>query len=344
MADSQGTLALQLGSSIDAMKGLLIVDGLHVCFSDQLGRVVNALNGVSLQLQVGTVLGILGESGSGKSTLAKTLLMMLPKNAQVVSGAVEFEGKNLHQLTERERNEIRGARITMISQEPGMALNPVIKVGDQIAEVLRAHRDWNGRRCRSEAESILERVNLCSTERRMYDAYPHQLSGGQQQRVVIAQALACNPSLIIADEPTASLDSTTEAEILALFRELKAESKTSLLLITHDPAILPGLADRVAVMYAGRVVEEGPSSRIFQKALHPYAKALLACMPPAIKERPQGYRLRTIQGTAPGAEGLPKGCSFSPRCAERIEKCQMFRPAVQEMEEGRRVECFLYDG
>jgi oligopeptide/dipeptide ABC transporter ATP-binding protein len=325
------------------MSALLILDDLHVRYSRPDGKVVNALNGISLQLPEGATLGILGESGCGKSTFAKTLLRALPKSAQVTHGVIEFEGKNLLNLAERQMNEIRGSRIAMISQEPGLALNPVIKVGDQITEVLRAHRDWNGRRRRSEAEALLELVNLGGTGRRMYDAYPHQLSGGQQQRVVIAQALACHPALIVADEPTASLDSTTEAEILEIFRQLKSERKTSLLLITHDPAILPGLADRVVVLYAGRVVEDAPCERIFEEAMHPYAKALLACMPPAIAERPSGYRFRTIAGTPPGADWLPEGCSFSPRCEERIEKCQNFRPTAQEMEEEGRVECFLYE-
>jgi oligopeptide/dipeptide ABC transporter ATP-binding protein len=325
-----------------AMSSLLIVDDLRVRFSEPAARVVTALNGVSMRLPEGQVLGLLGESGSGKSTLAKTLLRMLPNHSQV-SGDVEFEGRSLLELKERDMNQIRGARIAMISQEPGLALNPVMKVGDQIAEVLRAHRAWDGLRRRSEAESLLEQVNLSSAERRVYDAYPHQLSGGQQQRVVIAQALACGPSLIIADEPTASLDSDTENEILELFRQLKVARKTSLILITHDPAILPGLADRVAVLYAGRIVEDAPCERILQKPMHPYTKALLACVPPAIADRPSGYRLTTIAGSPPRGVGSVPGCSFSPRCSERIPKCQNLRPFAQEMEEERRVECFLYE-
>ncbi len=337
------TLALEMGRSVQAMNTLLNVADLHVRFPGSGGKLVHALNGISLEIQKGTVVGILGESGSGKSTFAKTLLRMLPKNAELAGGSVAFEGRNLFQLTEHEMNEIRGAQIAMISQEPGLALHPVMKVGDQIAEVLRAHRDWNGRRCKSEAESILERINLGNTGRRMYDAYPHQLSGGQQQRVVIGQALACNPSLIIADEPTASLDPATEAEILDLFRQLRDARKTSLLLITHDPEILRGLADRVAVLYAGRIVEDAPSERIFQSAMHPYAKALLSCLPPAIAERPRGYRFTTIPGSPPSAGGLAEGCSFSPRCAERMTKCENLRPAVQQIAEESRVECFLYD-
>jgi peptide/nickel transport system ATP-binding protein len=325
------------------MNTLLNVADLHVRFPGPGEKLIHALNGISLEIQRGTVVGILGESGSGKSTFAKTLLRMLPKNAEAIGGSVEFEGRNLFHLTEREMNQIRGAQIAMISQEPGMALNPVMKVGDQIAEVLRAHRDWNGRRRKSETELILERVNLRNAGRCIYDAYPHQLSGGQQQRVVIGQALACNPSLIIADEPTASLDPAAEAEILDLFRQLRAEQKTSLLLITHDPEILRGLADRVAVLYAGRIVEDARSERFFQNAMHPYAKALLSCLPPAIAGSPQRYRFTTIPGSPPTAGGLVDGCSFSPRCAERMTKCESLRPSVQEIEKESRVECFLYD-
>jgi oligopeptide/dipeptide ABC transporter ATP-binding protein len=325
------------------MPSLLNIDALRVRFSERGGKESHALNGVSFSLSEATVLGVLGESGSGKSTLAKALLRMLPKSAQIEGGAIEFEGKNLLKLSEREMKEIRGARIAMIAQEPGLALNPVLKVGDQVAEVLRAHRTGSAKQHRPEAESLLERVNLRSSTRKMYDTYPHQLSGGQQQRVVIAQALACNPSLIIADEPTASLDSETETEILELFRGLKAERKTSLVLITHDPAILPGLADRVAVLYAGRVVEDAPSERFFQGALHPYAKALLACMPPAIGQSPRGARLTTISGSPPGNETISEGCSFSPRCTERMEKCGQSQPAARQIKEEHRVECFLYE-
>lgn len=325
------------------MNNSLIVDDLHVHFSKPNGTVIKALNGVSLQLGEGTMLGILGESGSGKSTLAKVLLRLLPKNSQIVRGLLSFEGRNLRQLTEREINEIRGVRMAMISQEPGLALNPVMKVGDQIAEVLHAHRKWSSRQCRSEAEALLDRVNLRSTERRVYHAYPHQLSGGQQQRVAIAQALACNPSLIIADEPTASLDSTTEIEILDIFRQLKNERKTSLLLITHDPAILPGIADRVAVFYAGRIVENAPTDRIFETPMHPYVKALFSCMRAPLVQRSRGYRFTTISGNPPNAEALTEGCSFSPRCAERMTKCGNARPSTQEMDEESCVECFLYD-
>jgi oligopeptide/dipeptide ABC transporter ATP-binding protein len=325
------------------MNPLLSVNGLQIHYSGPNGKVSHALHGLNLQLSQGIMLGVLGESGSGKSTLAKALLRTLPQNARLTSGSIGFEGKNLNLLTEREMTGIRGARISMISQEPGLALNPVIKVGTQVAEVLRAHRGWSRQQRRSEAEALLERVNLHSARRRMYDAYPHQLSGGQQQRVVIAQAIACNPSLIIADEPTASLDPASEAEILELFQQLKAERKTSFLLITHDPEILRGLADRIAVLYAGRIVEEAPSEQIFQKAMHPYTQNLLACLPPSVEERPRGFRLPTIAGSPPATDRLPSGCSFSPRCADRFEPCESLGPTKVTTDEEHTVECFLYD-
>jgi oligopeptide/dipeptide ABC transporter ATP-binding protein len=219
-------------------------------------------------------------------------------------------------------------------------------VGNQIAEVIRAHRDWSWRRCRDEAGILLERVHLDGLGRRMYDAYPHQLSGGQQQRVVIAQALSCRPALVIADEPTASLDSETEEDILNLLRELKAEQKMSLLLITHDPKILMRLADRVAVMYGGRVVEEGGLDQVFREPRHPYTKALLACAPPAPGEstRRSGMRLATIEGSAPDPEFMPAGCVFAPRCAERLKRCESHAPSSIVLQDARQVECFLYGG
>ncbi len=328
------------------MLPLLQVLGLRVEFVDSQRRRIHALNGASLVVWPGEVLGVLGESGSGKSTIAKASLRLLPKSAEITEGVIEFEGRDVFQLKEQEMEKLRGARIAMIPQEPGLALNPVMKAGDQIAEVLRAHRDWSWKRCRQEAENLLNRVHLHSTDRRMYDAYPHQLSGGQQQRVAIAQALACQPALVIADEPTASLDSETEEEILKLLRELKAEQKMSLLLITHDPEILAGLADRVAVMYGGRVVEEGPLDQVFREPRHPYTKALLACIPPAPEEctHAAGMRLATIEGSAPDPELVPAGCSFAPRCADRVKRCESHAPSSIALEDARQVECFLYGG
>jgi oligopeptide/dipeptide ABC transporter ATP-binding protein len=325
------------------MTALLTVEDLRVRFRETDGVLVHALNGVHFNLEEGEVLGVLGESGSGKSTVAKSVMRLLARNAETVSGTVKFASKNLLQLSEKQMNRVRGAGIAMISQEPGLALNPVMKVGDQIAEVLRAHYPRRARQCRSEASSILARVLPDNPTRKMYDAYPHQLSGGQQQRVVIGQALACKPSIIIADEPTASLDAATEADILNLFRELQSERKMSLLLITHDPTILRGLADRLCVMYAGRIVEEATTSQLFANPQHPYVQGLLACLPPENASRTRGQRLPTIADGPPDPRRWHAGCTFSPRCLERLDKCETASPAEFRTENDSRVECFLYD-
>ena len=324
------------------MTALLTVEDLHVRFRETNGVLVHALNGVHFNLEESEVLGVLGESGSGKSTVAKSVMRLLARNAEIVSGAVKFGVKDLLKLSERQLNRVRGAGMAMISQEPGLALNPVMKVGDQIAEVLRAHYPRRVRQCRSEAAAILERVLPDSPTRKMYDAYPHQLSGGQQQRVVIGQAIACKPSLIIADEPTASLDSATEADILNLFRELQSEQKMALLLITHDPTILRGLADRVCVMYAGRIVEEAATNQLFASPKHPYVQGLLACLPPESASRTRGQRLPTIVGAPPDPRKSHTGCTFSPRCLERLDKCEAASPPEFRTGNDNRVECFLY--
>ena len=326
------------------MRPLLAISDLHVEFQARRHPVL-ALKGANLRLFPGEVTGLLGESGCGKSTLAKTLLGQLPETARVVKGGADFEGRELLALKGAELQRIRGARISLIPQDPGLALSPFLKVGNQIAEVIRAHSDWPWRRCCEEAESLLDAVHLAIPKRRVFDVYPHQLSGGQQQRVVIAQAISCRPALVIADEPTSSLDPATEQEILELFRELKSKYRAAFLLITHDPKILCGLADRVAVMYAGRIVEESSAAFALTQPLHPYAKALLSCIPPEPGERrlARGDRLVTIAGSAPNAEARLPGCSFAPRCEARQELCDQKAPSATQMPDERLVECFLYE-
>jgi oligopeptide/dipeptide ABC transporter ATP-binding protein len=328
------------------MTPLLRVVDLRVDFVERDGKRTHALNGANVQVRQGEVLGVLGESGSGKSTIAKATLQLLSKAAQIVTGVIEFKGRNLLGFSERDMEKFRGAKVAMIPQEPGLALNPVMKAGDQIAEVIRAHRGWNGRRCREEADVFLQRVHLGTQDHRMYDRYPHQLSGGQQQRVVIAQALACQPALIIADEPTASVDSDTEKEILRLFAALMAERTMSLLLITHDPKILRDLANRIVVMYAGRVVEEGSAEQVLRDPQHPYTRALLACAPALFEDRrlTAGMRLSSIEGSPPNSALISVGCSFAPRCKQRRELCDLRPPSPVETEATRHVECFLYGG
>jgi peptide/nickel transport system ATP-binding protein len=331
------------------MSSLLNVVDLRVEFALAANVRIRALRGVHLQIEPGICYGILGESGSGKSTLAKALIQLLPKNAKVTSGAIEFRGRDISKLTDSELQGYHGKDVAFVPQEPGLALNPVMKIGEQVAEVLRAHNAWPRQRYRSEAESLLESVRLSSTDRRIYNAYPHQLSGGQQQRVAIAQALSCNPQLIIADEPTASLDAETEAEILQLLADLKLNRRMALILITHDPRILFTLADRVAILYAGRIVEDAPANVFFENPQHPYSRSLLACAALPSDSQPQPdsqsaepIRLPTIPGDPPDPERTSPGCEFAPRCDRRMDKCDSQPPSPITVPENRRIECHLY--
>jgi peptide/nickel transport system ATP-binding protein len=330
------------------MPSLLNVADLRVEFALPANVRIRALRGVHLRIEPGVCYGILGESGSGKSTLAKALIQLLPKNAKVTSGTIEFAGRDISKLTDSELQRYHGKDVAFVPQEPGPALNPVMKIGEQVAEVLRAHNSWPRERYCSAAQSLLDSVRLSSTDRRIYNAYPHQLSGGQQQRVVIAQALSCEPQLIIADEPTASLDAETEAEILQLLGDLKSKRRMSLILITHDPRILYGLADRIAVLYAGRIVEDAPADVFFENPQHPYSRSLLACAaaPSWDSQRDSQsadpVRLPTIPGDSPDPESTAPGCEFAPRCDRRMTKCDSQPPSPTSVPENRRIECHLY--
>jgi peptide/nickel transport system ATP-binding protein len=330
------------------MSPLLNVENLRVEFTLPANVRIRALRGIHLQIEPGICYGILGESGSGKSTLAKALIQLLPRNAKVTSGTIEFGGRDISKLTGSELQRYRGKDVAFVPQEPGLALNPVMKIGEQVAEVLRAHNTWPRQRYRTEAESLLDSVRLSSIDRRIYNAYPHQLSGGQQQRVVIAQALSCNPQLIIADEPTASLDAETEAEILQLLADLKSKRRMALILITHDPRILYALADRVAVLYAGRVVEDAPANVFFENPQHPYSRSLLACAAPPSWDSQRDsqcadpVRLPTIPGDSPDPESASPGCEFAPRCDRRMTKCDSQPPSPIRVPQNRRIECHLY--
>ena len=324
------------------MESLLQVSDLHVEFHRE-HRINHALTGANLRLGHGETLGLLGESGSGKSTLAKALLRLLPANARITAGGIRWEGRDLLGLKERELEGMRGKSIAFVPQEPGLALSPLMKVGKQIAEVLRAHEELTWRSCCEKAEELLHLVQLDDGGRRLFDAYPHQLSGGQQQRVAIAQAISCQPKLVIADEPTASLDSVTEAEILGVLAKLKALNGMALLLISHDPRILAGFADRIAVMYAGRIVEESSATSVLHEPLHPYAKALISCANVNSARLRHGERLRIIPGSSPDSETLIRGCAFSPRCTSKMEVCEQKVPGPTEAADSRIVECFLYE-
>jgi ABC-type glutathione transport system ATPase component len=260
------------------MESLLQVSNLSVSYSLP-GGMVPALNGVSFAMGQGEAVGLLGESGSGKSTLMWSIVGLLPK-AAALSGSVRFRGQELLGETEQELRRVRGAEIAIIPQEPALALNPVISIGAQVADVIAAHRPWPGARCRQEARQILAEVGLA--HERIFSAYPHQLSGGQRQRVAIAQALACGPSLVIADEPTTSLDAKTQSELLELMRRLHERRGMALLMISHDPAVLAEIAQRVLVLRAGRVIESGAIASVFGHSTSEYTKSLLRSLPQAL--------------------------------------------------------------
>jgi len=315
---------------------LLSVEELSVTYG---GREGLALSGVTLAFGQGQIVGLLGESGSGKSTFAMAILGLLPSHAEV-SGSIQFHGKDLRDLRNFEWRKIRGRQIAAIFQEPHLALSPVMRVGDQIAEVLRAHADMDRHARKERVKELLVTVKLTQTDRIML-AYPHQLSGGELHRVAIAQALACQPRMIIADEPTRSLDVTRQAAILELFREANRNSNCTIVFITHDPALLAGFADRVIVFYGGRVVEDGPISQVFRNPLHPYTRGLLELVPSSLQQG-SNRRLPAIPGTRPESMASLKGCVFANRCSVKSAICETEDPHGLEVQEDHHVNCFNY--
>jgi peptide/nickel transport system ATP-binding protein len=295
-----------------------------------------AVNDVSFEVRAGETLGLVGESGSGKSVTAMSILRLVQPPGRIASGRIRFKGRDLLTLTEREMREVRGAEIALIFQEPMSALNPVFTVGDQIAEALLVHGMATRSEARDRAVALLESVQIENAAARVR-SYPHQLSGGQRQRVMIAIALACRPALIIADEPTTALDVTIQAQILDLLREMKAAYHLSLLLITHDLGVVAETADRVAVMYAGRIVEHGPVRDVLRHPQHPYTRGLLASMP----TRTPG-RLHTIEGSVPRLGELLPGCVFSPRCPDRFEPCTTHVPPDYVVGDSHGARCYLH--
>jgi peptide/nickel transport system ATP-binding protein len=316
---------------------LLVVEHLTTVFDTTRG-VVPAVDDVSFAVETGETLALVGESGSGKSVTALSILRLVQRPGRIAGGRVLFKGRDLLTLGERDMQAVRGAGISLIFQEPTAALNPVFRVGDQIAEALVVHGRATTRGAKSRAIDLLRAVRIPDPESRVSD-YPHQLSGGMRQRVTIAIALACQPSLVIADEPTTALDVTIQAEILDLLREMKAAFHLSLLLITHDLGVVAETADRVAVMYAGRIVETGPVRAIFRTPAHPYTRGLLASMPGGHP----GERLRAIEGTVPLLGELPPGCAFTPRCPDRFDRCPTAPPPDYAAGEDQTAKCYLYD-
>lgn len=305
------------------------------------GGVIRAVDGVSYDLYPGDVLGVVGESGSGKSVGVMSMLGLLPSPpARIVGGSVIFEGQDLLKLNRRQLRKIRGKRIAMVFQDPMAALNPVFKIGAQLAEAIRIHNPSATRaEVRRRGIEILEMVGIPEPAAR-YDQYPHQFSGGMRQRAMIAMAVACNPKLLIADEPTTALDVTIQAQILELMREVKEKFDTAILLITHDLGVVAEMADRVVVMYAGRVVEEADVFRLFEQPAHPYTEGLLRSVPSLEEEQ---KRLYSIRGNVPSPDEWPKGCKFAPRCEKAWEKCRLAEPELMEIAPGHRVRCFLHE-
>jgi oligopeptide/dipeptide ABC transporter ATP-binding protein len=318
------------------MEPLLTVDHLTTVFDLPSGPVA-AVDDVSFDIQQGETLGIVGESGSGKSVTAFSIMRLVQPPGRVARGAVYFKGRDLLTLSEREMQNVRGAEISLIFQEPMSALTPVVTIGDQLRETLLVHRRATRREARGRAIELLQSVRIPDAARRVND-YPHQLSGGQRQRVLIAMALACRPALVIADEPTTALDVTIQAQILELLREMKTAFNLSLLLITHDLGVIAETADRVAVMYAGRIVEQGTVRDIFRRPGHPYTRGLLASMPGG----PPGTRLRAIEGTVPMLGALPPGCAFNPRCPDRFDPCTGAPPEDYVTGPGHSAKCYLH--
>jgi oligopeptide/dipeptide ABC transporter ATP-binding protein len=319
---------------------------LTVTYVPENGRPVHAVADAGLDIRPGEVIGIIGESGSGKSTLAAALLRLLPARAKY-KGSVLFDGRDLLKIEESELHRVRGVRVSLITQDPAASLNPVIRVGEQISEVLLAHLKMNRGERKNRVKELLGEVGFDDAER-IYAAYPHQLSGGQRQRVVIAQAMACRPVLVIADEPTSKLDSVLQAQIAALMLDLVRQHRTALLWITHDPAALAGFADRIAVMYAGRIVEYGNVNDILLRPLHPYTQALIRLskstqISAESDARQSGAReFPAIQGEPPDLTQTGARCGFEPRCPERMEVCASRDPEVSMPEPSRRVSCFKY--
>jgi oligopeptide/dipeptide ABC transporter ATP-binding protein len=336
MGDRQPPAVAPAPADLDS---LLSVRSLTVRYRSA-GRPVEAVRDVDLGLGSGEAVGVLGESGSGKSTLAVAIAGLLPANAELVSGGVAFAQRELLELDDASLDRLRGDRLSIVFQQPGLSLNPVLRVGGQIADVLRAHRAVSPRAARHRALELLDMVRF-EEPQAIFSAYPHELSGGQQQRVAIAQALICEPDLLIADEPTAALDSVTQAELIDLLRRLRRELDMALLFVSHDPALLSGLADRLLVMYAGRVVESGPTEALLTRPLHPYPAELLRCVPaPPAAGLERATRLHTIPGAPPRLDPAPPGCAFEPRCPRRLERCAEELPELVSRASLHTVACW----
>lgn len=302
---------------------------------------VKAINHLSYSLHAGEKLGIVGESGSGKSVSSLGIMKLIPNPpGEIVGGEILYKGKNLVKTSEKEMEKIRGNEISMIFQEPMTSLNPIIRCGSQIAESLRLHRGMKKKEAMREAILMMAQVGIANPAARAYE-YPHQMSGGMRQRVMIAMALACQPEILIADEPTTALDVTIQAQILDLIREMNEKRGTSVIFITHDLGVVNELCDNVIIMYTGRIVEQAPVRELFKDPLHPYTKGLLSAIPRITPDRPP---LETIEGTVPNPTEHIEGCSFWPRCPYAKDICRQKEPEVIDVSAERKVKCHLYAG
>jgi oligopeptide/dipeptide ABC transporter ATP-binding protein len=330
-----------LSVSTNGKENILKVSGLKTYFFTEDG-VVKAVDGLDFEVKRGEILGLVGESGCGKSVTSFSVMRLIGMPGRIIEGSITFDGQNLLDLPESEMTHIRGNRISMIFQQPTGCLNPVFKVGDQISEVLDIHQSLGKEAGWERAIELMQMVGIPEPEKRAH-AYPHELSGGQAQRVMIAMALACIPELLIADEPTTALDVTIQAQILDLMRDLQKKMDTSIILITHDLGVVAEMVDRVAVMYAGRIIEQSEVRTLFRDSKHPYTNGLIASVPVMGIVQDE---LATIPGAVPNLIDLPPGCKFAPRCAARIENnleiCTHEEPALKSVAPGHTVRCWLY--
>jgi peptide/nickel transport system ATP-binding protein len=315
----------------------LKVKGVKTHFFTEDG-VVHAVDGLDFQVRRGETLGIVGESGCGKSVTSLSILRLLGKSGRIIEGEILFDNENLLDLNDEEMRKIRGNRISMIFQQPTTCLNPVFRIGDQVMEALQIHQGLSGDEARRRATELFTMVGIPDPKRRMR-SFPHEISGGQAQRVMIAMALACNPELLIADEPTTALDVTIQAQILDLMRDLRDKVNTAIILITHDLGVIAEMAENVMVMYAGKAVEYAPVGSLFEAPKHPYTQGLIASTPilGVVKDE-----LATIPGQVPSLLNPPAGCRFAPRCAYRMDQCTQEEPPLIKLEGDRLVRCWLY--
>ncbi|SEN56956.1 ABC transporter ATP-binding protein [Lihuaxuella thermophila] len=316
---------------------LLQIHNLKTYFFSDSGK-IPAVDGITLSVKRRETVALVGESGCGKSITSLSIMGLLPESGKIVDGEIIFNGENLVKKTDAEMERLRGNEISMIFQEPMTSLNPVLTIGEQIMEGIILHRKVSKQEARERAVQMLKLVGFPRAEE-ILSEYPHQLSGGMRQRVMIAMAMATNPKLLIADEPTTALDVTIQAQILELMREVKEKFETSILLITHDLGVVAEMADRVIVMYAGKVVEEAGVEELFEKPSHPYTEGLMKSVP-SLEESQQ--RLYSIRGNVPSPDELPKGCRFAPRCDKAWDRCFASEPDLKEIAPGHAVRCFLY--